>query len=238
MRMVDGQGTTGHRPMLAPALSDIGIIELLECDPRPTFILDLEGLQYANDEVLHTVFTNASLKRLPRILYPAQVKRDAPSDDDELEQYWDFKEWATRSPTYRHTADGFANPFNYRDLSWTCSTLRKRWRIISGSAIVPNDTSAGLSRGRAAEPQKDPQGVVNASRSKQEEKGKLQASLHPAWVDGLPSSEHTELFKNTAWSATALGSLETWSSCLRQMTRLLMSDSRAAAVFWYRPVIK
>ena len=238
VRMVDGQGTTGHTPMLAPALSDIGMIELLECDSRPTFILDLEEAQHASDEVLHTVFSNASLKRLPRILYPAHVKGDVLLGDDELEQYLDFKEWATRSPTYRQTAEGFTNPYSYQDILWTCSTLRKRWRIISGSTIGPKDTSAGIVTGHTSGSQKDRQGVGNALRNTQEEKGKLQAGLHPAWVDELPSSEHTKLFKNTNWAATALGCLENWSSCLRQMTRLLMSDSRAAAVFWYSPVIK
>ena len=233
VNMVDGQGTTAHTTMLAPALSDIGMIELLECDSRPTFILDLEGVQHVSEEVLHSVFSNASLKRLPRILYPAHVK-----GGDELEQYLDFKEWATRSPTYRQTAEGFTNPYSYQDISWTCSTLRERWRIISGSAIGPKDTSAGLVIGHTAGSQKDRQGAGNALRNTQEEEGKLQTGLHPAWVDELPSSEHTKLFKTTNWAATALGSLENWSSCLRQMTRLLMSDSRAAAMFWYRPVIK
>ena len=238
VRMVDGEGTAGHTPVLAPALSDIGMIELLECDSRPTFILDLERAQHAGDELLHTVFSNASVNRLPRILCPADEERDIAADDDELEQYSDFKKWATSSPTSRHTADWFTIPFQYHNISWTCSTLRKRWRIISGSAIGLKGTSAGSSTGRAAESQKDRQGVGTPSKNTQEEKGKPQTSLHPAWVDELPSSEHIKFFKNTDWSATALGPLETWSSCLRQMTRLLMSDSRAAAVFWYRPATK
>ena len=231
---VDGEGKLVHVSMSAPELSDIALIELLECDPRPTFILDLNQAQHPDDELLHTVFSNASLQRLPRIIHPAHLRRDVPVDYDESEQYSDFKEWATSSPMSGHTADGYPMAFSYQDLCWTYSTLRKRWRVISGCAIALKDTSADSFPSRPAESQKDNPGIGTASRDfhMQKEKGKAQSSIHSTWVDDLPTSEHVQLFKDTNWSATALGPLETWSDSLRQMTRLLMSDSRAASVFW------
>lgn len=225
--------------MALPALADIRMIELLECDARPTFILDLEQTRDPYDERLHPVFSNASLQRLPHIIGPATMRKDLPAGDDELEQYSQFKGWATDPPPYNHTADTYTVPYGYQNLSWTCSTLRKRWRIISGSANCPKETSAGSFPGPSARSQKENQGNSNVSRYPpiRKENGKLQASLHPTWIDDLPISEHVQLFKSTDWSATALGPLDSWSGCLRQMTRFLMSDSRAASMFWYKPLV-
>ena len=221
--------------MVDPALRDIGIIELLEYDTRPTIILDLQRPQHSNDEPLHPLFSNPSFKRLPPILDPAQLTRHAPADHDDLELYANFKRWATSSTTHGHTTDGYTAPFCYRNLSWTCSTLRKRWRIISGSATGLKDTSAGLLLSLPGGSQKGGQDMSTASTGlrAQKEKSKSQASMYATWVNQLPTSEHIQFFKSVDWSATALGPLETWSDSLRQMTRLLMSDSRAAALFWY-----
>ena len=236
--MVHGQASVGDTAMVALALQDTGIIELLECDTRPTIILDLQLLQHSNDELLHIVFSNASFKRLPPILDPAQVTRHPSADHDELELYANFKRWATSSHTYGPTTDEYTVPFHYRNLSWTCSTLRKRWRIVSGSATGLKNTSAGSVSSLPGRSQNGGQGIGISTASTglrvQKEKGQSRASMYTAWVNQLPASEHTQTFKSVDWSATALGPLETWSDSLRQMTRLLMSDSRAAALFWYR----
>lgn len=234
--MVDGSGTLVDTPMVAPALSDIGIIELLECDTRPTLILDLERIRDPNHELLHPVFTNASLKRLPHILDPAQGRREKPVGENELQHYSDFKGWATSSSTHGHTTDGYTTPVNYNGLSWTCSTLRERWRIVSGAAIGLKDRPPSPFVSHRAGSQDGGQGTGTWSRHtrvRREEEDR-ETNISPTWVDDLPASEHVQLFKSTNWSATALGPLETWSTCLRQMTRLLMSDSRAAALMWYR----
>lgn len=234
--MVDGSGTLADTPVVAPALSDIGVIELLECDTRPTLILDLERVQDPNHEVLHPVFTNASLKRLPHILDPARVRREKPVGESELKHYSDFKKWATSPSTDGHTTDGYTTPVIYHNLSWTCSTLRKRWRIVSAAAIGLKDHPPSPFPSHRAGSQEGGQGTGSSSRHtrlrREEEDRETNTSL--TWVDDLPASEHAQLFKSTNWSATALGPLKTWSTCLRQMTRLLMSDSRAAALLWYR----
>ena len=234
--MVHGQAKAGDTAMVALALRDIGILELLECDTRPTIILDLQPLQHSNDEPLHIVYSNPSFKRLPPILDPAQLTRHASTDHDELELYANFKRWATGSPTYGHTTHAYTSPLCYRNLSWTCSTLRKRWRIISGSPTGLKDTSAGSLPSLPGGSQNGGQDIstVSTGLRPQKEKGKSEASMNPAWVNQLPAGEHTQVFKSVDWSATALGPLETWSDSLRQMTCLLMSDSRAAALFWYR----
>ena len=238
--MLDGSGSVGDTPMLASALSDIGMIELLECDTKPTFVLDLERVHHPDHDLLHAVYSNASLKRLPTILDPAHVAKEKSVGDSELDRYSDFKEWAISSPESGLTTGGHITPFKYHNLSWTCSTLRKRWRIISGSAMGLRDHPASPSPNHRAGLQERRQGTGTASRDThvRKEEEDHQTGLPLTWIDDLPTSEHVQLFKSINWSATALGPLETWSVCLRQMTHLLMADSRAAALFWYRPRAK
>ena len=227
--------------MAPQVLGDIGMIELLECDSRPTFILDLERTQDPYDDRIHSVFSNASLQRLPRILDLVRVRGDIPVDADERGQYSVFKEWATSHPTYEHMENGYTIPFEYQGLIWTGSTLRKRWRIISGSVIGPKEVAAGSSPSPPAGSQQEIHDINKGSPAEsrgvgaRKEDEKRPAGIHPTWVDDLPMSEHVQFFKSTDWSATPLGPLETWSGCLRQMTRLLMSDSRAVCLFWYKP---
>ena len=234
------QGRAVGTSMAPSALAEVGMIELLECDSRPTFVLDLEQPRDPYDKQLHPVFSNASLQRLSHVLEPAKTRRDNPANDEELEQYSQFKEWATSSPTYDHTADIYPIPYGYQSLSWTSSTLRKRWRIISGFTIGVKETSPDSGSSPLAYSQKGNRGISTRSRERldRKENGKLQASLHPTWVDDLPISEHVQFFKSTDWSATALGPLDSWSVCLRQMTRFLMSDSRAASMFWYKHLVQ
>ena len=238
--MVDGQAKAGDAAMVVPSLRDIGIIELLECDTRPTIILDLQRLQDSSDALLHPVFSNLALKRLPPGADPTQLTWHASTDHDEWELYADFRRWATSSPTYGHTIDVHTTPFCYRNLLWTCSTLRKRWRIISGSPTGLKDTPTGSFPSLPDGSQKGGRDMSTASTGPraEKEKGKSEISMYPAWVNQLPTSEHTQFFKSMDWSTTALGPLETWPDSLRQMTRLLMSDSRAAALFWYTSKVK
>ena len=212
-------------PMVPLALGTIGIIELLECDSRPSFILDLERSQDPLNERLHTIFSNKSLLQLPHIFGPAEHTA--------LEQCLQFKKWATGVPEDRHGTQSNTVPFQYHELLWTMSTLRKRWRIISGSPIGRKDTSAASSPSPSAGTVRKVNDGISVDSNARKEDERVQASVHSTWVDDLPINEHVQFFKSRDWSATALGPLENWSACLRQMTGFLMSDSRAACIFWY-----
>ena len=214
-------------PIVPPALGNIGITELLECDSRPSFILDLEQTQDPLNEHLQKIFCNKALLSLPQIFGSAA--------HTELEQCLQFKKWATAVPEDLHVTQSHTAPFQHHELMWTMSTLRKRWRIISGSPIGLKDTSAASLPSPSAGTVRKVSDGTRVDSSARREDGKIHASLHSTWVDDLPINEHVQFFKSKDWSATALGPLETWSACLRQMTSLLMSDSRAACIFWYEP---
>ena len=136
-------------------LSALGLKEVLDQDPRPTFVLDLDPDDGAPDTLsaIAPVFCNAAL-RLHERLFDAIVGRDPkdakglPAADDETATYEDFKTWATGVTKFDDSKDVFPLSLVYGGLLWTGSTVRKRWRFISGNhmwkANVPlRDLSAG-----------------------------------------------------------------------------------------------
>lgn len=52
------------------------------------------------------------------------------------------------------------------------------------------------------------------------------------WTADLPQTDHVRFFRTTDWSSSALGPLAQWDSTLRNFTRMLFADSRAACLWW------
>lgn len=52
------------------------------------------------------------------------------------------------------------------------------------------------------------------------------------WADTLPSTAHTDFFRNVDWNSSPLGSLSQWPHCLRLYTQMCWSESRPGAIYW------
>ncbi|EUC31350.1 hypothetical protein COCCADRAFT_6749 [Bipolaris zeicola 26-R-13] len=52
------------------------------------------------------------------------------------------------------------------------------------------------------------------------------------WTAALPQTPHIRFFRNTDWSRTHLGPLDTWSPTLRLFASYVLTDSRAACLWW------
>lgn len=52
------------------------------------------------------------------------------------------------------------------------------------------------------------------------------------WTNALHPSEHAGFLLSLDWAATPLGPLKTWPRTLQLYTHMLLSDSRAAAIYW------
>ncbi|KAF1973670.1 putative histidine kinase HHK15p [Bimuria novae-zelandiae CBS 107.79] len=52
------------------------------------------------------------------------------------------------------------------------------------------------------------------------------------WTLHLPQTDHVRFFRETDWSKSALGPLNTWDPTLRVFTRMMLADSRAACIWW------
>ena len=120
-------GTSGSQ-----ALSQVGITELLELDDRPTFIIDLGNQEIFQPGSLQVLYTNASLRAFGGLL--DQIIGRANEDSPGLASTFpEFKAWALSFVKNGESLDITLPSFSYCGFMWTCSTLRKRLRIITGS---------------------------------------------------------------------------------------------------------
>ncbi|KAK4155562.1 hypothetical protein C8A00DRAFT_31608 [Chaetomidium leptoderma] len=117
------------QPSAVQLLQGIGVVELLEQDERPTFIVDLNDSANLAPGPLHLVYANVALRTAPALL---GLLQSSPPDSARRTELAGFKAWAV-SLVGDKTSPG-ANPSSatYAGLSWTSSTLRRRFRIIRG----------------------------------------------------------------------------------------------------------
>ncbi|KAK3329062.1 hypothetical protein B0H66DRAFT_12272 [Apodospora peruviana] len=118
-------------PSVAPVLQNIGVVELLEQDERPTFIIDLTNSDNFNPGPLQIVFANASLRAAPGIL---ELLRSDTAELGHSSDFARFKAWAVSFVKNTDSMDAYLPSLAYEGVTWSCSTVRKRFRFISGNA--------------------------------------------------------------------------------------------------------
>ncbi|KAI5467336.1 hypothetical protein BGZ63DRAFT_23770 [Mariannaea sp. PMI_226] len=128
---VPAQSSTPDSRTLPPGLQilqGLGVVEFLEQDERPTFLIDLENTANANRAGLHILYYNASLRAAHAVLQSLSVDQDDVSPDNDFGR---FKSWIMRP--VKGSSDLNQPSHVYGGITWRFSTLRKRFRFVSGS---------------------------------------------------------------------------------------------------------
>ncbi|GIZ42533.1 hypothetical protein CKM354_000579600 [Cercospora kikuchii] len=126
-------------------LNSIGIIELLEQDERPTFIIDLGDSTNYGTGSLHLLFSNPSLRTHEGL--QALISGMAPAEmSPGARTFLQFKSWLLSAAVNGESLNVCLPPFTFASMTWSCSTLRKRLRLISGAFNSPLPTSAAALR--------------------------------------------------------------------------------------------
>ncbi|KAI9047730.1 hypothetical protein LZ554_008440 [Drepanopeziza brunnea f. sp. 'monogermtubi'] len=126
-------------------LESVGIVELLEQDERPTLIIDLSNsANFVPGGPLQIVFANASLRAYEAVLEMVTGNADLNSPGIAVtNDFPEFKGWALSYVRNGESLDVCLPSMKYGGFVWSCSTLKKRLRLISGSSNTINTT--GLS---------------------------------------------------------------------------------------------
>ncbi|KAF5020797.1 hypothetical protein F66182_7175 [Fusarium sp. NRRL 66182] len=112
-------------------LQGVGAIEFLEQDERPTFLIDLDNAANASRAGLHILYYNASLRGAHEVLqYLSVDQEDASTDTD----FGRFKSWIMAPLKPRGSSDTGSTTHEYAGITWTLSTLRRRFRFVSAHA--------------------------------------------------------------------------------------------------------
>ncbi|TQV98650.1 hypothetical protein V2A60_007632 [Cordyceps javanica] len=111
-------------------IRSIGILELLENDIRPTFMIDLQNPANTTQSHLPIQYSNPSL----RACYDIHPLINAGFESNPTTpEFGHFREWALCStPTPEQPELGFPS-CEYGRINWIKSTVRERFRFISGS---------------------------------------------------------------------------------------------------------
>lgn len=119
-------------------LDKLSFREILDQDSRPTFIIDLDP-DYPVGHAIHPIFCNAALRLHDRLLDGVVGASDGNVAEEEgsgsTASYDEFRTWATGVSRHNDSKELSSLAFQYRALLWTGSTVRQRWRIISGNAL-------------------------------------------------------------------------------------------------------
>ncbi|KAM0329207.1 hypothetical protein ACHAQA_004506 [Verticillium albo-atrum] len=134
-----------HLPPGLQLLNGCGVIELLEQDERPTFIIDLANPVNGNRLALHLIYANASLRASSGVLELLSLDGEQARKDVE---YTRFKAWVMSCIKNNEGMDVCLSSHNYGGITWTCSTLRRRFRFVSGniSAVSVTPTSPSMAQ--------------------------------------------------------------------------------------------
>jgi hypothetical protein len=118
-------------------LDQLSLKEILDQDSRPTFVIDLDP-DYPVGSTIQPIFCNAALRVHDQLLDNITGVADADLADkspDGTTTYDDFRTWATGVSRHNKSKDVFPLTLHYQALLWTGSTIRQRWRLISGNAL-------------------------------------------------------------------------------------------------------
>ena len=129
----------------APELQGIGILEILEQDGRPTFIVDVANAANARPGSFDLLFVNVALRNRPTLLQLVSgLTTDATTElNISPSAFVDFKRW-TLSFVSEGEALAISLPtHSYGGFVWTGLTLRKRFRVIACAPSSASPTTDG-----------------------------------------------------------------------------------------------
>jgi hypothetical protein len=224
-----------------PLLQQIGFIDLLDQDLRPTFIIDLDDDSHDPPTgPLRPVFCNALL-HVSRSLRSAILGLTNLTSNNESSvngygphSYADFASWA-RCSLEEQALDGSLLSITYYGLLWKSSTVGGHWRTISGTEF--NSAAPYLSHFSGYQIADMPASFTIGGLSV-DGLVKLRKSFFDTKYDFTRSPTthhlppHLQLFRSIDWSSAPLGPIEAWSSELRLLCNIVTADVNPAVLFW------
>lgn len=124
-------------PPTLQLLQQASAIELLEQDERPTFVIDLKNPANFDEGPLNIVFANAAFRASAGVV--GLVVGDT-ADPEHGADFSRFKAWTLSFVKNNESMDVCLPSLSYGGISWTCSTLRRRFRFVSGDASAVSIT--------------------------------------------------------------------------------------------------
>lgn len=234
--------------MQPSALHNLGLVDLIASDPRPTFVVALpEQAPCTNDfSSAKILYRNPALQNLHTL---DQSISSIPQDASHS-PFWNWVTSPPPAPASESDAPGPAttnsqHSLPYLGVYWTRSIVLGQWVVMSGNETPPSSEPPRKVRieGKQGEetrkyPQKSP--LDNArlpSRRKSESKTPMvyRDESNPGLMVPVSDSEaepFLDVVQSVDWESTSLGPMADWPAQLQYTFNQLVSDSRPVALYW------
>jgi signal transduction histidine kinase/DNA-binding NarL/FixJ family response regulator len=217
-----------------PPLLGVALVDLLESDPRPTFVLELPVPENGTRLLACVAYTNPALSALPHIL---SVVRAGPCDVHL--KFWD---WATcRITALPWTGSSSSQSLSYLGKVWAKSVVQGKWVVIGANELpaLPEvrrrsqrdgskDSSAGILSYRTTSP-----APSSTSSRRDERRSSVTTDPSLSLQEFMEAQEpFLDVINNVDWESTPLGPMEKWPERLQQTFSQVIADSRPIAIYW------
>ncbi|WQF83252.1 Putative PAS domain, signal transduction response regulator, receiver domain, CheY-like superfamily [Colletotrichum destructivum] len=220
--------------MHPPPLLGVGVVDLLESDPRPTFVV---ALQASLEDPAHAevVYSNPALARKPAL---SDVLVSLSSRD-----HTRFRDWITAQDVNP------SHSFQYSHHLWTRNTVLSKWVVVSSNDFSISSGPLKKTRLDASRGRETGSGILHpristvpsmSSPEFLEEDGSpnpriVRAATEPPLVlpEFMPDQEpFLDMVDSIDWSATPLGPMDRWPSLLHQSYSQILCNSQPTAIYW------
>lgn len=236
-----------------PQLAKVGIVDLLEADPRPTFIVDGANVTNISEESL-VAYYNPALAACDDLVDLVDASRA------EHAALWEWITASVRPPTLTKTrssssSESPSSSFYYLNAQWSKCLVQQRWLVVGA-----NEQSSTADRPRKVrlDSQKGGFGVSGSANTiapfthgSDPLHGLRRQSLKPEPVQPLPplqrlSTEpdwilpeithdqqpYMDVVASLDWASSPIGPPDTWPPLLKQSFNQMLADARPIAIFW------
>ncbi|KAI1643587.1 uncharacterized protein F4817DRAFT_349090 [Daldinia loculata] len=193
-------------------ISGVGILELLDSDPRPTFVVAIAPAQSPQP-----IYANPALRQQPslhaRLVELSQSRHGS---------FWD---WVTdpvpRSSILSHTS-------LFESIIWTRSIISNKWAVVGGNHGLTSEED--IHGRRASHSRGNNNNILHDSALSVASEDGDYGWTPPDFM--LDQESFVHVINTLDWAATPLGPLSLWPPLLQQTFNQVLADSRPIVIYW------
>ena len=212
------------------AIGELRLLDFLDHDPRPTFIVDLSDPLcfppvYGNPAFgnIHEEEVKNVFQRNPTVAYEDERARGAIN----------FRNWvAFKEDSFDNALS--KNCIDFGGHIWTRVHFEDHWCLISAIDQSPPPVTA-VPRHSLSLADSSSLSISPCTHSPDHVQHSHDVLRHLDWTteeEPTHLTSHLIFARCVRWEETALGPMTQWSTMLRSTANLIMQDPRPAVVFW------
>ena len=223
--------------IMTSPLERVGLVDLLDSDPRPTFVLLPAGTQ--SPRPFDIIYQNPALVADLPLVGDIRNAADLAADFDSV--HAPFWKWAAASSAEFGSQLDDQRSFPCFGTSWTKIVLQRKWIILNANDTpLPRKSRPPIRRNpgdiRDLTPEPTPLEFPAPLSSETEIHLDVFQAEHESVLmapDFGPNPQpFLDVIQSVDWDSHSLGPIDEWPAQLQQAFNLVIPDTRAMAIYW------